>query len=247
MSEERRLDEQAISKLAKTLLSDQIDAAQKMDVDIRTDAIKIVQGKIDSVSITGKQLVTQQDLQVQELDIQTDRVDIDLFSLLLGKIKLNQTIDSTARFVVTEADINQNLQSDFILDQLPPFELNVDNQIVLLEFQPPMELRLPSEGKIVFSSNLQVSEEGKTQQVRFKSVIYPRTNDHNVLMEKFSLEEGQAISLDILVAFMEKLKELINSPYLKFNGTTFRITEMNVQKESISFEVEAHTAQIPSF
>jgi hypothetical protein len=245
MSNEQRLDEQAISKVAETLLSNQIDAAQEINVDIHTDPLKMVQGEVDSVSISGKNLVTQQDLRVKDMELHTDRVDIDLFSVLFGKIELNQPINSTGRVVITEADINQNLKSDFVLNKLTPFKLNVDGQIIHLKLQPPMKLQLPSEGKVVFSSNVQISKEGKTQQVRFTGVMYPRRDNQDVLMEKFSLEEGQAISINILVALMEKLKELIDSPSLEYNGTTFRIKEMDVQKGTISLEVEAQIDRIP--
>lgn len=245
MSEKPRLDEQAISKVAETMLSEQIDTSQKLDVDIRTDPLKMVGGTIDSVSIAGKDLVTQQDLQIQEMELHTDRVDIDLFSILFGKVEFNQPVNSTGRFVVTEAQINQNLKSDFLLSKLTPFKLNVDGQIVLIKFQPPMELHIPSENKLIFSSNVEVSKGGKTQQVRFTGVMYPRTNNQDVLMEKFFLEEGQAISLNVLVAFMNKLKELIDAPYLDFNGTRFRIKEMDVKKGSISLEVEAKIDRIP--
>lgn len=245
MSDERRLDEQAISKMAKNLLSEQIEAAQEIDVDISTNPIKMVQGEVDSISIAGTRLVTQQNLHVQKIELDIDRVAINLLSILFGKIELNQPVNSTGRLVMTEADLNQNLNFDYLLSKLLPLELNVNGQIVLLKFLPPMELGLPGEGKVVFTSNLEVSEKDKTQQVRFTGVIHPRTHDHPVLMEKFYFEEGQALSLEILVAFMEILKKVINSSYVNYEGTKFRIKEMNVEKGSISLEVEAQINQIP--
>lgn len=244
MSDEQRLDEQAISKVVKTLLSSQIDEAQKLDVDIRTNPIKAVQGEIDSVAIAGKHVTTQQDLKIQEMELQTDRIDINLFNLLFGKIELNQPINTTGRFIVTEADINQNLKSDFLLSQIIPFKLNVDGQIVFIEFQPPMKLQLPSEDKMIFTSNVKISQDNKIQQVRFTGVMYPRTKDHDVLMEKFLLEDGQGISLDILVAFMQKLKQLIDAPFVNYNGAKLSIKKMNVKKGTISLEVEAKIEKI---
>jgi hypothetical protein len=244
MPDEPRLDEQAISKVVEKMLSSQIDEAQQLEVDIRTDPLKIVGGTINSVAIAGKDLITQHNLSVQEMEIQTDCVDIDLLNLLFGKIEFNQPVNTTGKFVVTESDLNQNLKSDFILNKLIPFKLNVDGELVLIEFQPPMELQLPSEDKIVFSSNIRISKKNTTQQVRFTGVIYSRTDDHNVLIEKFVLEDGQAISLNILVNFMEKLKELIESPYIDYNGARFRIKEMKVNKGSINLEVEAKIDRI---
>jgi hypothetical protein len=89
-----------------------------------------------------------------------------------------------------------------------------------------------------------VSQGSKNQQVRFTGVMYPRTDNQDVLMEKFLLGEGQAISLNVLVAFMEKLKELINLPYLEYNGTKLRIKNMNVKKGIISLEVAAKIERI---
>ncbi|BAU64432.1 hypothetical protein STA3757_18040 [Stanieria sp. NIES-3757] len=245
MSDERRLDEQAISKVAENLLSEQVEKAQEIDVDIRTGPLKMVQGEVDSISIAGKGLVTQQDLHVQEIELDLDRFAINLLSVLFGKIELNQPVNSRARLVMTEADLNQNLNSDYLLSKLLPLELDVNGEIVLLKFLPPMELRLPGEGKVVFSSNLQVLEKNKTQQVRCTGVIHPRTHDHPVLMENFYFEEGEAISLEILVVFMETLRKLINSSYLNYERTKFRIKEMNVERGSISLEVEAQINQIP--
>lgn len=244
MPDEKRLDEQAISQVAETLLFSQINEAQKLEVDIRTDPLKMVGGTIDSVAIAGTNLVTQQDLSIQEIELSTDNVDINLFHLLFGKIELNQPINTTGKFVVTEADLNQNLKSDFILSKITPFKLNVDGEAVLIKFQPPMELQLPGEGKVIFSSQIQISQKNKTQQVSFTGVIYPRTDERNVLMEKFILADGQAISLNILVVFMQKLKELIDSPYINYNGVKFCLKKMKVNKGNINLEVEAKIERI---
>ena len=102
----------------------------------------------------------------------TERISINLFDALFGNIKLNQAVDATGRITVSEADINQNLQSDYIHSQLVPIELNVDGRIVSLQFQPPMELHLPGDEKMVFSSNITVFDRGN-QQVRFTGILYP--------------------------------------------------------------------------
>ena len=243
MSDEPRLEEQALSKVAKTTLENQVEASS-VDVDIHTDITELIQGQVDSVSVSGKDIVTPQDLHVQEVELHTERIAINLFDAFFGNIKLNQPVDATGRITVTEADINQNLQSDFIQSQLVPLKLTVDGRIVSLEFQPPMELHLPEEGKMVFTSNIQVTDKGN-QQVRFTGVLYPRTPEHDILMEGFSLEQGQAVALDILVAFMEKLKELVNLPQIEFNGTAFRIQEMEVHKGSLVLQVEACIRQFP--
>lgn len=245
MPDQPHLEEQAVSQVAKTQLSKQVDAAEEIDVDIHTDLLKMAQGHADSISVEGKGLVTKQDLHMQEVELHTSPLDINPLSVLLGKIELTHPVDSTGRIVFTEADINQNINSDYVLSQLKPLQLDVDGQIVPIRFQRPMELKLPGDNKIIFSSNIEIPDRGKIQRVRSTSVIYPRTDEHGVLIEKFHFEEGQAITLEIMVALVEKIKELSNLRYLEFEGTAFHIRKMEVQKGSITVQIETHTEQIP--
>lgn len=230
MQDEPRLEEQAISKVAEMLLSTQIDTAEKLDVDVQTDLGKLVQGQTGSISISGEKLVTQQDLQIKEIDLKIDQVDVNLFSALLGKIELNQPIDSAGKIVVTEVDINRNLNSDYLRNRPIGLEVMVEGQPVLLTFQAPMEIQLPGNNKVIFSSGIQISEEGKNRSVQFKGTIYPRTDKHSVLMENFSLGEGQALPLELMTALMERLKELIEAPYINLGDMAIQIQNMEVHR-----------------
>lgn len=240
---ESRPEEQALSKIAETTLENQLEAAS-LDVDVHTDLTQLVQGQIDSVAFSGKDVVTPQDIHVQEVKLHTERIAINLFDALFGNVKLNEPIEATGRITVTEADINQNLKSDYLQSQLAPLELNVDGRTVTVQFRPPMELHLPGDEKMIFTSNLQVIDQ-RTQQVRFTGVLYPRTAEHDILMEGFSFAPGQAVSLDILVAFMVKLKELVYLPQIEFNGTAFRIQKLEVHQGSLVLQVEACMGQFP--
>ncbi|MBD0364394.1 MAG: LmeA family phospholipid-binding protein, partial [Coleofasciculus sp. C3-bin4] len=65
------IGEQALSKAAEVALSSQLDEAESLEVDIRTDPLKLIQGELDSVKIQGEGLVMQKDLRAQELQVRT--------------------------------------------------------------------------------------------------------------------------------------------------------------------------------
>ncbi|HEY9879069.1 MAG TPA: DUF2993 domain-containing protein [Leptolyngbyaceae cyanobacterium] len=245
MQDEPRLEDQAISKVAEMLLSTQIDAADKLDVDVHADLGKLVQGQTGSISISGERLVTQQDLQIKEIDLQIDQVDVNLFSALLGKIELNQPIDSTGKIVVTETDINRNLNSDYLRSRPIGLEVTVEGQPVLLTFQAPMKIQLPGNGKVIFSSDIQILEKGEHRSVHFTGAVYPRTDQHSVLMESFSLGEGQSLSIELMAAFMDRLRELIDAPYINLGDMAFQIQRMEVHQGSIDLFVKLKMNQIP--
>ena len=151
MPDEPRLEEQALSKVAEMMLSSQLDEAEKIDVDVRTNLLEIVQGEADSVSVTGQGVVMQKDIRVQEMELHTDSVAINPLSALFGQIELDHPVDATARLVLTEQDINRALNCDYVRSKMQKIELNVEGQTAIIEPQH-LELHLPADGKMVFNA-----------------------------------------------------------------------------------------------
>lgn len=56
-SDRSDLGNQALIKVAEIGITSQLDTVEKIEVDIRTDAGKLIQGKVDSVVISGQGLV----------------------------------------------------------------------------------------------------------------------------------------------------------------------------------------------
>lgn len=245
MQDEQRPDEQVISKAAEIGISSQLDAAEKIDVDVRTDLLKMILGQADSLEIAGKGLVMQKDIRVQEMELHADSIDINPLSAIFGQIELNQPVDATARVVLTEQDINRSLNSSYVLSKAQNFELNVDGRVVTLDMQQ-MELRLPGEDKMVFSGKTLIHEVDETRQVSFTASCRPRTRQQPVLLEGFQCHEGQSISIEFAVALMQKMKELVDSAYFELEGMALRIEEMKVEAGTVTLHVQAHINQFPT-
>ncbi|MEP0778273.1 DUF2993 domain-containing protein [Microcoleus sp. ZQ-A2] len=118
MPDEPRLEEQALSEAAEMAITAQLDEVENIDVEVHTDLLKMVQGQADSVSIAAQGVVMQKDIRVQEMEVQTDRIAIDLLRTIFGQVELEKPLDATARVVLTEQDLNRALDSDYIR-QLP--------------------------------------------------------------------------------------------------------------------------------
>ena len=241
-----KLDEQAISKAAEIGLSSQLDEAEKIDVDVKTDLVKAVQGQVDSVAIAGQGLVIQKDIRVQEMELHTDNIDINPLSALFGQIELNQSVDATARLVLTEQDINRALNSDYMLSKLQKLELNVEGKTVVIEPQQ-LELHLPDDGKMVFNAKAILHDEiGKTKSIGFAATILVKTGAQSLLMEGFNCSPNQGISLELAITFIQKIKELVNLPYIELETMALRVKDVDVQKGSLTLHTEAHVSQLPT-
>jgi LmeA-like phospholipid-binding len=246
MSDEQKLEEQVLSKVVETQLSNQLDKAEKIDVDVQTDLLKTVQGQADSVTVEGQGLVMQKDIRVQEIKLQTDNISVNPLSAILGQIELNQPVNTAARIVLLEDDMNRALTSDFVRSKLQKYDLNVDGQIVSFEVQQ-IQIFLPDEGKIGCQGRVLLHESENTRQLSFTAMVRPRTLSQPIKLESFNCTEGEGISLEIIAALMQKVKELAHSPYLEYEDMAFRIKKMEVQKGKLSLLVEAKVRQIPTY
>lgn len=244
MSEQQRLDEQAIALAAEIGLSSQLDAAENIDINIKTDLLKAVQGQADALDISGQGLVMQKDIRVQEMELHLDNVDIDPISALFGQVELKHPVDAIAKFVVTEQDINRALNSEYVQNQIQALEVNVKGQIVNLKMQQ-MELLLPSDDKMVFSGSVLLQEMGNPRQLEFSAVVRPRTNQQPVLVEGFHCKDGQSISLELAVALLGKMTQITELPYIELGKMAIRVKNMEVETGKITLYTEARVREIP--
>lgn len=244
MSDQQRLDEQAIALAAEMGLSSQLDATEKLDINVKTDLFKVVQGQAEAVEISGQGLVMQKDIRVQEMELHLDNIDIDPISALFGQVELKHPVDAIAKFVVTEQDINRALNSEYVQNQMQTIDLNVKGQIVTLKMQQ-MELLLPSDDKMIFSGSALLQEKGNTRQLEFSAVVHPRTGEQPVLVEGFQCKKGQSVSLEFAVALLEKMQEIAQLPYIELGKMAIRIKNMEVQTGKITLYTEAHVREIP--
>ena len=244
MSDSPRLDEQAIALAAQAGLSSQLDTAEKIDVDVRTDLLKVVQGQADSINISGQGLVLQEDIRVQEMELRLDNVAIDPISALFGQVELTHPVDAIAKLVLTQEDLNRTLGSDYVKNRMQKLELNVDGELATITIQQ-LELLLPNKGKIVVNGNALLTEMGNTRQVGFSAVIRPRTSQQPILIEGFECQDGQNISLELAVALLEKMKQLTQSPFIELEKIALRVKELAVEPGKLTLFTEAHVREIP--
>jgi hypothetical protein len=66
------------------------------------------------------------------------------------------------------------------------------------------------------------------------------------MLKRFNCTEGEGISLEFILSFIQKVKELVNLPYLEWEDIKFRIKNMHIQDKSLILLVEANLNQVPN-
>ena len=244
MDNEQRLEEQVIDKVAEIGVSSQLDAAERLDIDIQSTFLQLILGKADSIDFSAQGVVLQKDIRIQEIEVQTDKVDVNPLSAIFGKIELDRPLDAIAKISITEPDINRALDSEYVLKKARNIKLDVDGKTVIVEMQQ-MKLNLPGDNKMLFNGKTLLHEKGETQSVGFTAAFRPRTQKQPVIVENFQCDREQGIPFAIAVALMQKIKQWIELPYFDLEGIAIRVQEMSVQSGQIDLQLQIKMKSLP--
>ncbi len=144
---------------ARQFLLDQVDQAEVLEVRIQSvPNYRLLNGEIDRILVAGRGLRLQPFPRIAVLELETDPFQLDP-DLLQGEgIDLLQPLQAAVRVVVTEADLNQALQSPEILSQFQDLEADLpigrpDRGPTLIDLRQPQIHFLP-DNRIELSAQL---------------------------------------------------------------------------------------------
>lgn len=236
------LGEQALSKAAEVAMTTQLDEVEKLDVNIRTDPFKLVQGQLDSVKIEGEGLVMKKDLRAEEVQVTTNNIAINPLSAAFGKIELTRPTEADAQVVLTEQDIERAFNSEFIHNKLQNLEVNIEGKPTKIDTSK-IEFRLPGESKVALNAEIVLKDTGATNQVSFTAV--PRMNaGQRILLEDIEYAQGVENS-PLTEALLESARELLDLSNFELPGMSFRLTSLDVQPGKLLLQAQAYVAKFP--
>lgn len=243
MQERTGLGEQALNKAAEVGISSQLDEVENLDVDIKTDPIKLVQGQVDEVKVAGDGLVMKKDLRVDELDMHMSGVAVNPLSAAFGKIELTKPTDASVRAVLTEADINRAFNSEYVRSQLQNLSVQIDGESTTIDAEQ-VEFHLPGDNKVALKASVLAG--GRTEQVAFSATPVINSNGQTVALENVEYGEGEELSPELTKALVNQTSEILNLSNFDLQGMSLRIKKLKVESGKLTLQAEAHIEQIPS-
>lgn len=239
------LSEQAVNKLTEAAISSQLDEVEDIDVEVKSDPIQLIQGKVDSVAIAGEGMVMKKDLRLEQMNLQTGAIAVNPLSIPFGKIELTDPTDATIRAILTEADINRAFNSDYIRQKLQRLEVSVQGEPTTLDTQK-VEFRLPESGKIFLAAQVYLPKTGETKQIAFTAE--PRVSDdrRQLLLDNLEYQEGEGLSPELTDALLDLASELLNLDNFELEGIKLRVRQLEMKDGKIILLGEACIEQFPS-
>jgi hypothetical protein len=243
MNQEPDLGEQALDKAAEIALSSQLDEVENIEVDIRTDPLQLVQGKVESVDINGRGLVMKQDLRAESVAIKTDAVAINPLKAVTGEIELNEPAQAQAHVLLTEADLNRALTSAYLRDKLKQLDLEVDGKKTTIEVQQ-VKLQLLEADQISINAIIRTEA---NEEVDFNAIVKPELKDNGQRIDIEILSaKGQGLSLDLLTALFRKIIELLDLRNFELGGMSLRLNDLKSHEGKLSLQANTTIEKFPS-
>jgi hypothetical protein len=245
MSEDPNLAEKALNKTAEIGLSSQLDAVEKLQVNIKTEPLKLIQGEVEQVNIVGEGLVMEQDLRMTEIEMQITSVAINPLSVAFGKIELTKPTTGKAQVILTEADINRAFNSEYLRDKLQSQKINVRGKPVTISPQK-VDFHLPGEGKILLKAEILLIGHQEIKQIGFSAVPYISNSGKTVELKNVEHIQGEEISQELTQALIDTTSEILNLSNFDLEGMSLKVNKLEVEKGKLILQAEADVEKIPT-
>ena len=238
------LGNQALSKVVEMGIATQLDRSEEIEVDIRTNPGSFIQGKLDSVEISGKGVVVKQDLRVENIHISTDEVSIDPLRAVFGNIELTHPTDAEARIILTETDINHAFSCDYIQSKLRGLKMEVDGQPVTIDIQQA-SLDLPGDNQFVISTTFLLRERNEIKKMSATAIPQIDENGNRISLEILAAQ-GEGLNLKLVMVIFEQLIALLDLRNFNIPGVSLQLHQLEAQLGKLVIHAKSQIAQIPT-
>jgi LmeA-like phospholipid-binding len=238
------MGEKALSKITELGITSQLDKVENIDVDIRTDPVSLVQGKLDSVSISGQGLVMKQDLRMETLDIKTDAVSINPLNAVFGNVELTHPTDAEAQIVLNESDINHAFESSYIQSKLKNLSMDIDGQSEVVDIQT-VSLNFPGENKFAINADFLIQGQSELKKIAVETIPQVCEGGNQISLEILSAE-CTGLSNKVMAVILNQLTALLDLRNFDVPGMSFQIGRLEAQDGKLMIHANTQIRKFPS-
>jgi LmeA-like phospholipid-binding len=237
------LGEQALSKAAEMGITQQLTEVEEVHVDIRTDPFKLMQGKVDSVSVTGEGMVMKDALRMEHLHVDTGEVAINAGSALFGKIELTHEAEANAEVTLTQEDVNHAFSSEYILSKMRNLTIDDQGKPVKVSIQTAAVEFLEA-GKVHLKAHVLVNGSSEARSAEAVVVLSVQDGGHRIGFEEVAGTEGES-DPQVTQMLLHALTTLADLRHFEFSGMSLVLSDLQVQPGKMLLKGTTLVSKIP--
>ncbi len=206
-SDKSNLAKNTLNKAAELLISSQVNSAKNLEIEIDSQPERLLQGKVDSLSIKG-QKITWHELKIEQLNLNLDNLEIELLSTILGQVKLTKPGDIRAKIIFNKTDCDRLLNSQYVNTLLQKLSIYVNDNCYVWSLHNA-KCYLGNDGELKLRSGIELSSDLETQTVDLEIKIRVGQQGKEIMFKGGKYLHGKFLSLAISVAIMTRIKDLL--------------------------------------
>ncbi len=240
------LGEKTLNKIAQMALATQIEKAEKLTVNVKTDANLLAQGILESLAIDCQGIMVKESLRMDEMKIILTMIAVSPFKALRGKIKLTKPSQGVASVVLTETDIARAFNYENLQQQLENSNLIINGQSVTPEIKQ-IDCQLLETKKVIITAQVWLKEIKELQEVKIQIIPKVCQLGNGVLLEEVDLIQGQEFSPILINVLLEETQKLFNLKNFTMDGFSINIEQLKFSQGKLQVEAAAGMTHFPSF
>ena len=236
--------EQAISKAAELGLSSQLDEAENLDVDVRTNPLDLMQGEIDSVSVKGEGLVMNKELRAEKLRIETSSISVNSIKAAMGNIELTRPTDARMLVALKEEDLQNAFNSEYIKDKLQNLEIECEGAKVKAKIDR-VKFRLLDDGKIGLKADVYLVEQDSHKKISLTAIPKIDNAGNCINLESVEYLQDAGSNLEVAKAIVNSAEEILDLRNFELDTMSLRVRKLDVRLGKLTIEADAEIKDFP--
>lgn len=233
------LKQTVVNKAAEAAVTSQVKSVENIEVNVDSEVSQMIQGKASSLEIAADKIVVFEDIQLEQLDINSDDLSLDLTQAILGKIALKQPGNFKVKMIFTKSDCDRLLNSEYVRVLLQNLALEIGQQSANFYIRQA-ECAFNDRGKLLLAASIVLNRGQDIKKARFEIGIAFYSNGKSIEFEGGKYIGETTLDLDETVAMMSKICDLLYLRHYSNSNLSLDITDIEVKSELEQIIVEGY-------
>ncbi len=238
------MGENAIDEMAKAGIETQLDEVEELDVNLRTDPLDLMQGKIESVSVKGDGLVMQKELRAEKLRVETNSIAIDSIKAAMGNIELIQPTEARMLVVLKEEDIQNAFNCEYVKDKLQSLKIDYKGEKVTVKIEQ-IKFILSEVRKVKLDADIYLVEKQQNEKISLTAIPEINSTGNRIKLESVEYLQDAEYNTEVAQAIIDSAEEILDLRNFELDEMSLRVRKLNVNLGKLTIEADAEITSFP--
>ena len=232
-----------LNKAAETAIATQVESAKNIKIKVDSQASQTIRGKAESIEFLGEKIVAFKDIQLEQINITSDSISLDLTQLILGKIAFEQPGNFQVKIIFTESDCDRLLNSEYVKILLQSLALEINHSSANFYLQQA-KCYLNDNGKVSLIATIVLNREQQIKTAEFQIAL--RFEQDGAAIKFIGGKYlDKHLDLDETVAIMNKVQDILYLRHFSNADLTIDVTSIEIKSQQLTLQGNMQIKKLP--